>query len=104
MLYCEEFRLFTTLEADANPVIRGVENKFGWQTGKAADLKMKCCNKETFFKLLKQSLQVKTFQETSENAVKSQMLVQVISNLLVGLNPTVYCNEKACFIAELLAV
>ncbi|MCF6342764.1 MAG: IS4 family transposase, partial [Bacteroidales bacterium] len=38
-----------------------------------------------FFKAIKQNLQVKTFWGTSENAVKSQIYVALISYLLIEL-------------------
>jgi hypothetical protein len=40
---------------------------------------------EVFFKAMKQKVQIKTFLENSENAVKSQIYVAVISYLMLEL-------------------
>ncbi len=50
-----------------------------------ADLYKKRWDIELFFKAIKQNLQVKSFWGTSENAVKSQIYVALITYLLLEL-------------------
>ena len=51
--------------------------------GKVAQLYKIRWRIETFFKLLKQNLQIKTFIGTSENACKSQIFIALICYLLL---------------------
>ena len=52
---------------------------------------------ETFFKLLKQNLNVKTFVGTSPNAVRSQIFVALITYLLLELLRRVKAKGKTAF-------
>jgi hypothetical protein len=52
---------------------------------------------ELFFKAMKQNLQIKTFVGTSENAVKSQIFVAMITYLLLELIKRFYCDKKTAF-------
>ncbi|MCE9539665.1 MAG: transposase [Bacteroidetes bacterium] len=52
---------------------------------------------ETFFKLLKQNLNVKTFVSTSPNGVKSQIFVALITFLPLELLRRVKAKRKTAF-------
>ncbi len=56
-----------------------------WDALTIAELYKKRWDIELFFKALKQNLQVKTFVGTSENAVKSQIYIAMITFLLLEL-------------------
>lgn len=47
---------------------------------------------ETFFKLIKQNLQIKTFLGTTENACKSQIFIALIGYLLLELIRRTLCK------------
>jgi hypothetical protein len=70
---------------DENKVIAIITNQLEWEYNTIAQLYKKRWDIELFFKALKQNLQVKTFWGTSENAVKSQIYVALISYLLLEL-------------------
>jgi IS4 transposase len=56
-----------------------ITNQLSWSAATIAALYKKRWDIESFFKVLKQNLQVKTFVGTSENAVKSQIYVALIT-------------------------
>jgi IS4 transposase len=66
---------------DENKVIAIITNQLEWEYNTIAQLYKKRWDIELFFEALKQNLQVKTFWGTSENAVKSQIYVALISYL-----------------------
>ena len=70
---------------DENKVIEIITNQLEWEASTIAELYKKRWDIELFFKALKQNLQVKTFVGTSENAVKSQIYVALITYLLLEL-------------------
>lgn len=78
-------RLVSVYKADENKVINIVTNNLDWTARTIADLYKKRWDIELFFKAMKQNLQIKTFLGTSENAVKSQIYVALISYLLLQL-------------------
>jgi IS4 transposase len=80
-----ELRLVHVWKEDENKVIVIITNQLDWSYNTIADLYKKRWDIELFFKSLKQNLQVKTFWGTSENAVKSQIYVALISYLLLEL-------------------
>jgi hypothetical protein len=80
-----ELRLVHVWKEDENKVIVIITNQLDWSYNTIADLYKKRWDIELFFKALKQNLQVKTFWGTSENAVKSQIYVALISYLLLEL-------------------
>jgi hypothetical protein len=91
---------------DENKVIAIITNQLDWEYNTIAELYKKRWDIELFFKALKQNLQVKTFWGTSENAVKSQIYIALISYLLLELikrtiskNPVAFSNlcEKIRF-------
>lgn len=62
-----------------------ITNQLYWSADTIAEL-YKCRWKiETFFKLIKQNLQIKTFVVTNPNACKSQLFVDLISYFLLEL-------------------
>ena len=80
-----ELRLVHVYKEDENKVIEIITNQLEWKAITIADLYKKRWDIELFFKALKQNLQVKTFVGTSENAVKSQIYIALITYLLLEL-------------------
>ncbi len=80
-----ELRLVHVWKEDDNKVITIITNQLDWSYDTIARLYKKRWDIELFFKALKQNLQVKTFWGTSENAVKSQIYVALITYLLLEL-------------------
>jgi hypothetical protein len=72
-------------------------NQLDWTARTIADLYKKRWDIELFFKAMKQNLQIKTFVGASENAVKSQIFVALISYLLLELINRFYCDKKTAF-------
>ncbi|MCF8242527.1 MAG: IS4 family transposase [Melioribacteraceae bacterium] len=81
----EKLRLIHVYKEDENKVIEIITNQLEWKSETIADLYKKRWDIETFFKALKQNLQVKSFLGTSENAVKSQIYIALICYLLLEL-------------------
>ena len=81
----QELRLVHVWKEDQNKVIVIITNQLDWSYNTISDLYKKRWDIELFFKALKQNLQVKTFWGTSENAVKSQIYVALITYLLLEL-------------------
>lgn len=92
-----KFRLVTVFKADENKVIHIISNQTEWKARTIADLYKKRWDIELFFKAMKQNLQIKTFVGTSENAVKSQIFIALITYLLLELIRRVYCKTKTAF-------
>lgn len=95
----EKLRLVHVYKEDENKVIEIITNQLDWKAETIADLYKKRWDIELFFKALKQNLQVKTFTGTSENAVKSQIFIALITYLLleilrrgVAKNTTAFSN------------
>lgn len=80
-----KLRLVHVYKEDENKVIAIITNQLEWGYNTIAELYKKRWDIELFFKAIKQNLQVKTFLGTSENAVKSQIYVALISYLLLEL-------------------
>jgi hypothetical protein len=80
-----KLRLVHVWKEDESKVITIITNQIDWSYNTIADLYKKRWDIELFFKALKQNLQVKTFWGTSENAVKSQIYVALITYLLLEL-------------------
>ena len=78
-------RQVTVYRVEDNKVIHIITNNLDWTARTIADLYKKRWDIELFFKAMKQNLQIKTFLGTSENAVKSQIYVALISYLLLEL-------------------
>jgi hypothetical protein len=80
-----KLRLVHVYKEDENKVIAIITNQLDWEYNTIAELYKKRWDIELFFKAIKQNLQVKTFWGTSENAVKSQIYIALISYLLLEL-------------------
>jgi hypothetical protein len=93
----EKLRLIKVYKEDENKVIDIITNQLDWTARTIADLYKKRWDIELFFKAMKQNLQIKTFIGTSENAVKSQIFVALISYLLLELIKRFYCEKSTAF-------
>ncbi len=80
-----KLRLVHVYKEDENKVITIITNQLDWGYNTIAGLYKKRWGIELFFKAIKQNLQIKTFWGTSENAVKSQIYVALVSYLLLEL-------------------
>lgn len=92
-----KLRLVTVYKEDENKVIQIISNNTDWAARTIADLYKKRWDIELFFKAMKQNLQIKTFVGTSENAVKSQIFVALISYLILELIRRLYCDTATAF-------
>lgn len=77
----QKLRIVSVYKEDENKVIQIITNNLTWSARTIADLYKKRWDIELFFKAMKQNLQIKTFLGTSENAVKSQIYVALITYL-----------------------
>lgn len=66
-------------------VISLITNNLDWEASVIAELYKRRWYIETFFKLMKQNLQIKNFLGTSENACKSQIYIALICYFLIEL-------------------
>lgn len=82
---------------DTNKTIEIITNHLEWSAGTIASLYKRRWTIETFFKILKQNLQIKSFIGTSENAVKSQIYVALICFLLLELLRRNTCKISYAF-------
>jgi len=92
-----QLRLVTVYKADENKTIHIICNNLDWKARTIADLYKKRWDIELFFKAMKQNLQIKTFVGTSENAVKSQIYISLISYMLLELIRRLNCNKNTAF-------
>ncbi len=81
----QNLRLVHVYKEDENKIIEIITNQLEWEALTISELYKKRWDIEQFFKSLKQNLQVKTFVGTSENAVKSQIYIALITYLLIEL-------------------
>lgn len=81
----EKLRIVHVYKADENKVIEIITNQLDWKAETIAALYKKRWDIETFFKAIKQNLQIKSFLGTSKNAVKSQIYIALITYLLLQL-------------------
>lgn len=92
----QKLRLVHVYKQDENKVIEIITNNLEWSARTIADLYKKRWDIELFFKAMKQNLQIKTFLGTSENAVKSQIYIALISYLILELiNRTISKKTKS---------
>ena len=96
-LDAEVLRRVVVYNPDKNETIEIITNNLEWKAVTIADLYKRRWDIETFFKLLKQNLNVKTFVGTSSNAVKSQIFVALITYLLLELLRRVKVKGKTAF-------
>jgi hypothetical protein len=74
-----------------------ITNNLEWEAATIAELYKIRWGIETFFRLIKQNLQIKTFIGTSENACKSQIFIALICYLLLELMRRTLSKTKHCF-------
>jgi len=92
-----ELRLVHVYKEDENKVIEIISNNLEWSARTIADLYKSRWDIELFFKAIKQNLQIKTFVGTSENAVKSQIYIGLITYLLLQLILRTIAKKKNAF-------
>lgn len=80
-----KLRLLHVYKEDENKIIEIITNQLTWDPLTISELYKKRWDIELFFKAIKQNLQIKTFVGTSENAVKSQIYIALITFLLLEL-------------------
>lgn len=80
-----QFRRVAVYIEEDDRVIELICNNLEWSAATIAELYKRRWLIETFFKLIKQNLQIKTFLGTSQNACKSQIFVALIGYLLLEL-------------------
>jgi hypothetical protein len=93
----EVLRRVVVYNEERNTVIEIITNNLEWKASTIAALYKRRWDIETFFKLLKQNLNVKTFVGTSPNAVKSQIFVALIAYLLLELLRRVKAKGQTAF-------
>jgi len=93
----EILRRVVVYNEDRNTTLEITTNNLEWKASTVAALYKRRWDIETFFKLLKQNLNVKTFVGTSHNAVKSQIFVALIAYLLLELLRRVKAKGKTAF-------
>ncbi len=91
------FRRVVAYHEEKNTTIEVFTNNLSWKASTVAGLYRRRWDIETFFKLLKQNLNVKTFVGTSPNAVKSQIFVALITYLLLELLRRVTAKRETAF-------
>ena len=84
-------------DADKDVQIEIITNQLEWEAATIAALYKARWDVELFFKSLKQNLLVKTFTGTSENAVKSQIYIALITYLLLVLIRRCVAKTKHSF-------
>ncbi len=92
-----KFRRVVAYHEDKNTTIEIISNNLDWSASTIAELYRRRWDIETFFKLLKQNLNIKTFVGTSENAVKSQIFVALTAFLLLELLRRVTAKGQTAF-------
>lgn len=80
-----EFRRVVVYIEEGNRTVVLICNNLEWSAATIAELYKRRWLIETFFKLIKQNLQIKTFLGTSPNACKSQIFIALICYLLLEL-------------------
>lgn len=92
-----QFRRVVAYHEEENTTIEIISNNLEWKASTVAELYRRRWDIETFFKKLKQNLNVKTFIGTSENAVKSQIFIALIAYLLLELMRRVGAKGNPAF-------
>lgn len=92
-----EFRRVVVYIEKDNRTVELICNNLEWSAATIAELYKRRWLIETFFKLIKQNLQIKTFLGTTPNACKSQIFIALISYLLLELIRRTMCKTKHRF-------
>jgi IS4 transposase len=82
---------------DENKIIVIISNQLDWTARTIADLCKKRWDIDLFFKAIKQNLQIKTFVGNSENEIKSQIYIALITYLLLQLIVRTIAKKKHAF-------
>ena len=80
-----ELRRVVVYIEEGNRTVELICNNLEWSAATIAELYKRRWLIETFFKLIKQNLQIKTFLGTTPNACKSQIFISLICYLLLEL-------------------
>ncbi len=96
-LETDTLRRVVVYHEDRNATLEIITNNLNWKASTIGALYKRRWDIETFFKLLKQNLNVKTFVGTSPNAVKSQIFVALITYLLLELLRRIKAKGKTAF-------
>ena len=96
-LESDTLRRVVVYNEERNTTLEIITNNLHWKASTIGALYKRRWDIETFFKLLKQNLNVKTFVGTSPNAVKSQIFVALITYLLLELLRRVKAKGKTAF-------
>jgi hypothetical protein len=80
-----ELRRVVVYIEEGNRTVELICNNLEWDAATIAELYRRRWLIETFFKLVKQNLQIKTFLGTTPNACKSQIFISLICYLLLEL-------------------
>ena len=80
-----ELRRVVVYIEEGNRTVELICNNLKWSAATVAELYRRRWLIETFFKLIKQNLQIKTFLGTTPNACKSQIFIALICYLLLEL-------------------
>ena len=80
-----ELRRVVVYIEEGNRTVELITNNLDWSAATIAELYKRRWLIETFFKLIKQNLQIKTFLGTTPNACKSQIFIALIGYLLLEL-------------------
>jgi hypothetical protein len=91
------FRRVVAYHEAENTTIEIISNNMEWKASTIAELYRRRWDIETFFKLLKQNLNIKTFVGTSPDAVKSQIFIALITYLLLELLRRVTAKQETAF-------
>ena len=83
--YPEEFRMIVYEDFATGNDYRFITNHLGYEALTIAELYRERWNVELFFKWIKQHLHIKSFYETSENAVYTQIWIAVCAFLLLAI-------------------
>ncbi|GAP73199.1 transposase [Candidatus Symbiothrix dinenymphae] len=89
-------RVAVYIEEDDRTIVL-ITNNLEWSATTIAELYKRRWLIETFFKLIKQNLQIKTFIGTTENACKSQIFISLICYLLLELIRRTLCKTPHRF-------
>lgn len=92
-----ELRRVVVYIEEGNRTIELICNNLEWSAATIAELYKRRWLIETFFKMIKQNLQIKTFLGTSQNACKSQIFIALISYLLLELIRRTISKTNHCF-------
>ena len=92
-----EFRRVVVYIEEGNRTVVLITNNLEWSAATIAELYRRRWLIETFFKLIKQNLQIKTFLGTTPNACKSQIFIALICYLLLELIRRTLCKTTHRF-------